>query len=564
MPQIRTHHAIALMAALVLAACETSGVIGGAPVDDVEPDPPLPPPPFEASDSVLLRLTQEQYRNTITDVFGEHVVVAGSLENDNRVDHSYAVGAAFGGVSARGTEQYEAMAVTVADQVLAAGAERDALMPCTPSGMTDATCARTFLAEYGQRLWRRPLTEVELTALTTVSGTAATTLSDFYDGLEFGLVGLLTSPNFIYRVELGEANPAAGGSEDVAALRFSSMEMASRLSYFLWNTAPDDALLAAAEAGELVDDAALEAQVRRMVEDPRAREGARAFFTELFELDRLSKLVKDPEVFVHIDGDVGPSAREETLLTLEHNIFEDEGDYRDVFTTRTTFLNRKMASIYSVPTPTRDGFAPYTFPDDSPRAGILTQAAFLALHSHATATSATARGKFIRVNILCGEIPPPPADVDTSIPEPSVTATTLRERLAEHRENPVCASCHSVMDPIGLGFENFDALGRYRRLEAGAIIDASSDLDGVPFGDAVALGSLIANHPDVPVCLARNVYKYATGHSPADGEQIQIEELAEAFAASGFRVKELLVAVALSEGFRTSRGQRVAVVMEEN
>jgi len=120
------------------------------------------------------------------------------------------------------------------------------------------------------------------------------------------------------------------------------------------------------------------------------------------------------------------------------------------------------------------------------------------------------------------------------------------------------------MDPIGLGFENFDALGRFRRLEAGAIIDASSDLDGVPFADAVALGSLIANHPDVPLCLARNVYKYATGHVPEEGEQIQIEELTEAFASSGFRVKELLVAVALSEGFRTSRGQRVAVVMEVN
>ncbi|MBK8592643.1 MAG: DUF1592 domain-containing protein [Sandaracinaceae bacterium] len=564
MPQIRTSHATALLAALLLAACETSGVIGGAPADDVQPDPPLPPPPFQAADSALLRLTQEQYRNTVTDVFGEHVVVAGGLENDNRVSHSYAVGAAFGGVSARGTEQYEAMAVTVAAQVLSTGPERDALMPCTPSGTTDATCARAFLSEYGQRLWRRALTEEELGPLVAISGTAATTLNDFYDGLEFGMVGLLTSPNFIYRVELGEPNPAAGSSEEEAALRFSSMEMASRLSYFLWNSTPDDTLLAAAEAGELVDDAALEAQVRRMVEDPRAREGVRAFFTELFELDRLSKLVKDPEVFVHIDGDVGPSAREETLLTLENNIFEEEGDYRQVFTTRTTFLNRKMASIYSVPTPTRDGFGPYTFPDDAPRAGILTQASFLALHSHATATSATARGKFIRVNILCGEIPPPPADVDTSIPEPSVTATTLRERLAEHRENPVCASCHSVMDPIGLGFENFDALGRFRRLEAGAIIDASSDLDGVPFADAVALGSLIANHPDVPLCLARNVYKYATGHVPEEGEQIQIEELTEAFAASGFRVKELLVAVALSEGFRTSRGQRVAVVMEVN
>ena len=222
-----------------------------------------------------------------------------------------------------------------------------------------------------------------------------------------------------------------------------------------------------------------------------------------------------------------------------------------------------MASIYSVPTPARDGFAPYTYPDDSPRAGILTQASFLALHSHATATSATSRGKFVRVALLCGVIPPPPADVDTSIPEPSVTATTLRERLAEHRENPVCASCHSVMDPIGLGFENFDALGRYRRLEAGAIIDPSSDLDGVPFADAVALGTLLHDHPDLPSCFTRNLYKYATGHVPERTEQIQLDELTELFAAAGYRVKELLVSIAMSQGFRTSRGPRVAVAMEE-
>ncbi len=559
---LRSSAAFALFCALSLSACETAGVIGSAPADEVRPDPPEPPPPFVAADSALLRLTQEQYRNSLVDIFGEHVVVAGSLENDNRVDHSRAVGAAFGGVSARGIELYESMALNVADQVLAAGPERDGLMPCAPSGTVDSACARMFLADYGRRLWRRTLTSEELDTWTSVADQSAVALNDFYDGLEFGLVGLLTSPHFLFRVELGEPRPDAAEGE--AALRFSSIEMASRLSYFLWNSTPDDALLEAAEAGELVDDAALEQQVRRMLDDPRARQGTRAFFTELFELDELDTLVKDPEVFVHIDGEVGPSAREETLLTFEHNIFDEQGDYRDVFTTRTTFINRKLASIYSVPTPVRDGYGAYTFPDDAPRAGILTQTSFLALHSHATATSATSRGQFIRVALLCGHIPPPPADVNTSIPEPSVTATTLRERLAEHRENPVCASCHSVMDPIGLGYENFDALGRYRRLEAGAVIDASSDLDGVPFEDAVELGQLLHDHPDVPACLANNIYKYATGHTPSDDEAAQLQDLTAAFQSSGYRVTELLLQVALSEGFRTSTGQREAVTTETN
>lgn len=558
MPALRSHRLHALLAPLTLtmlvmalAACEPSGVIGTPPVDNQIDDPPAPPPPFEPADSALLRLTDEQYRNSIVDVFGEHVLVVGSLEPNNLVDRSFAVGSTYGAVSRRGIEQYEAMALNVAAQVMEPSDERDALMPCTPAGTTDDVCSRAFLSTFGRRLWRRSLTDTELDALVDVANQAATTLDDFYDGLEFGIVALLESPYFIYRIELGE-------DDGSGTLRFSSVEMASRLSYFLWNTTPDDELIDAAEAGELDDADALEARVRGMVADDRARQGARSFFTELFELNELDELIKDPEVFVHIDAEVGPSAREETLLLLEDNIFEQNGDYREVFISRTTFLDRKMASIYNVPTPAREGFAAYTFPDDAPRAGILTHASVLALHSHATATSATLRGNFIRTRIMCGTIPPPPADVDTSIPEPSVTATTLRERLREHRENPVCASCHSAMDPIGLGLENFDALGRYRRLEAGAVIDSSSDVDGEPFADAVGLGQLLHDHPDVPRCLTKLYYEYATAHVPTSSEQAQLNALSEAFAASGYRVQELMVQIALSDGFRTSSGMRLA------
>ena len=249
-------------------------------------------------------------------------------------------------------------------------------------------------------------------------------------------------------------------------------------------------------------------------------------------------------------------------------------DYREAFTTRTTFIDRKLASIYEVPAPQREGFGEITFPEGFPRAGLLGHLSVLALNSHPAASSATLRGHFVRATLLCGAIPPPPTNVDTSIPEPcnpdldpTCQRVTLRDRVQQHLGDAFCAGCHGLMDPIGLGLENFDALGRYRVFdwsEEGAppdvaLIDASGDLAGVPFVDNLELGQAIADSEDLPACLTRTMYRYATGHIERTGETESLLNLNEAFISSGHRVKALMVEIALDPGFRLADDPELTV-----
>jgi hypothetical protein len=517
-----------------LAGCE--GEID-APTPAERPLPPLEPAPAQ-----MRRLTQEQYLNVVHDLFGEDVVLPTNLEPDVRVDGSLQIGAHVSGISPRGVDQYQSAAEAIATQAVAPE-RRGRWLPCEPSGTVDHGCVERALRPLGRRAWRRPLSSVELQGLVALADRAASTLGDFHEGLVYALSAMLQSPHFLFRVEVGAEDPDG-------VRRHTDWELAERLAFFLWNTGPDDALLDAAGRGELSTPHLFPTHVDRMLADPRAKQGMRAFFTDMLELDELDGLEKDSTVFEHFTADVGPAAREETLRLLEHLVFERDADYREVMTTRTTFLDRKLASIYGVPAPSREGFARYDFPEGSPRVGLLGHVSVLAAQSHASSTSPTLRGIFLRRNLLCGSIPPPPVDVDTSIPEPIPGAVTLRQRVARHLEDSSCAGCHRLMDPLGLGLENFDALGRFRTEESGETIDASGDVNGVPFADAEELAHTIAASPDFTRCVTRTAYRYATGHKELPGEAVVLESIGETFANEGFRVLALLRAIALSDGFQ--------------
>lgn len=527
-------------------------LVGCAPDPAPAPEEVAPrgeAPAVEPAGPVLKRLTAVQYTNSIHDLFGAAVVVPDSLEPDAAAEGLLQVGAGVNALSAYGVERYEDAAFSIVDQVFADPAMRAALVPCVPAGVQDDGCARTALDALGRRAWRRPLTPAELDRIVTIAGVAATTLGDFDQGLGFGVAALLQSPHFVYRVELGEDDPEAPGQR-----RYSDWEMASRLSYFLWNTTPDDALLAAAEAGELTTDAGLAAQVDRLLGDARAREGLRAFFGDMLTLYELDDLNKDPTAFVHMSADVGPAAREETLQALDWLVMEEDGDYRDLFTTRTTFLDRKLAAIYGVPAPSPDGFGQTELPDDGRRRGLLGQVSFLALQSHPANTSVTRRGLFVREVLLCQPLPSPPAGLNTSIPEATEAAPTMRDRVEQHLADPSCAACHASMDPIGLGLENFDGLGGWRDSENGVVIDASGELDGVPFGDAWDLGQVLHDHPDTGPCLARTLFQYAGGHLVAAGETELLDWHAQGFAEAGYSVQFLIRDLVASPGFRRVGG----------
>lgn len=528
---------IPLAAAALLAACEEASVPATA-----DAEVPLAAPEVKPGPVSMRRLTRAQYHRVVADLFGDEVVVPELAEPDVAQGGLLSVGAGDTSYSARGVSSMEEAAFAVAEQALATDAQRARLVPCAPAGAVDPACSRAFVERVGRRAWRRPLADAEVTRIAAVADQAAETLGDFHGGLGYAIAALLQSPNFVFRVELGE--PGEGGR------RFDDFELASRLSFFLWNTTPDDALLDAAAAGALATDEGLRAEALRLLDSPRAREGLANFFSEQLELYELDALAKDPTLFEHFNTHLGPDAREETLRLLLHRVFDADADFRDVMTTRDTFLNPRLAALYDVPAPAREGFRLVRLPAETGRAGLLTHASFLNLHAHQVSSSATLRGKFVRTVLLCQGIPPPPVDVDTSIPEPTGKAPTLRDRVKEHLENPTCAGCHALTDPIGLGLENFDGIGRYRREDNGALIDPSGELDGVPFADAVALGEAIRDHERFAPCVVRTLVRYATGRVEAPAELKVVGFLADRFADTGYRVRPLLLEIVMSPLFR--------------
>jgi hypothetical protein len=515
------------------------------------PTPPAPELPETPAQTGAQRLSVAQYRGSILAILGDDIVIPTALEPDQAQGGFIAVGASYSTISARGIEQYEKAAYAIAKQALAPE-RRDRLVSCKPAGVSDEGCARSTLEALGRKVWRRPLASEELDALVGVSGKAATTLGDFFEGLQYGVAALLQSPNFLYRSAEGEADPNNPGKR-----RYTSHEMASRLSFFLWNRTPDDELLDAAQAGALVEEAGLRQQVERLLAAPQAREGARNFFHEYLGLSELSHLSKDPTIFTYYSPEVGPMAREETLRLFEHFVFDLDADYRDLFTTRTTFVNPKLASMYAIPAPNLAGFGKTEHPEDSPRRGLLGHISLLASHAHPVSSSATLRGRFIRSRLLCFKIPDPPANANTALPEPSPELPTLRQRIQKHLTDPGCSSCHLSMDPLGLALEQFDGLGRFRRRENNVEIDPSSELDGVPVKDARALGEAIRNHPDLTPCLVRNLYRYATAFPEASDDEKTIEALTHEFRATGHKIRSLLLAVALSPAFRLAQEPRL-------
>ena len=486
----------------------------------------------------LRRLTQAQFSNSLSTVFGPELVVPDLAEPDMSIGGLLSVGASTTTVTPRGVESLEAVAYQVAEQAVSNNAIRTRFMTCSPTGVSDAACMREAIETLGLRLWRRALTEEEVNALVAIGTTSAATLEDFNEGLTFPIAGLIQSPNFMYRAELGDDG------------EFTDTELAGRLSYFLWNTGPDDELLAAASKGELSTRSGLFAQANRLLDSPNARDGMRNFFSEQLKLYELDHYQKDPQVFEHFTSSLGEDAKEETLKLLEYIVFDDDSDYREIMSTTKTFINRQLAALYDVPAPSAEGFAYADLKDYSPRAGILGHAAFLGLHSHAVSSSATLRGKAVRNILLCQLIPAPPVNVDTSIPEPSGTTNTLRERVAEHLTDPSCAGCHRLTDPIGLGLENFDGIGRWRDYDNGEIIDPSGDLDGDEFFTPYELGVAIRNHRQFVPCIVRTLSRYATGRIETNEERAWLDTLVERFEGHKYRFRALALEVVMSPFFR--------------
>ena len=500
-------------------------------------------PPADRSYAVSLRrLTEQEYRNSIADIFGQEIEVRGSFEPTKRSNGLAAVSTAFLSVTPVGFESFSKMADDIAAQVTAE--KHRARLPCAPSDPKayDDACARKIIGHYGLLLFRRPLTDTELENRVGLSRRIAEQTHDFYAGLRYSLSMLLQLPDFIFRSET--AIPSADGKRGT----LDSYSRATRLSFLLWNTTPDAELLRAAGSGEINTPEGLAKQVDRLMASPRLDAGMRAFFDDMLQLDTLDTVSKDSLLYPKWGSGMATSAREETLRTVIALALHDNGDIRDLMTTRQTYIDRRLAVLYRVPFPFSGDWVKHEFPADSGRSGILTQISMLAMFSHPGRSSPTKRGVALMDIFLCSPTPEPPNDVDFSVVnDPNSSLKTLRERLMAHATNKTCAACHMRSDPIGLTLEDFDTIGGYRTTENGATIDVSAVIEGHNFSGAQGLGQYIHDNPRYPACVARRLYSYGRGvrNSTVD----DFPDAYQAFRSSGFRLRALLRSMVLSDSF---------------
>ena len=517
-----------LLAFLVLAGCS------GGPGNPAEPE--------TAGSPLRAKLvTTQQYKNSLAYIFGPSVDVRVQFAPPQRREGLIANGASSAGLSAAQVEQFQRAAANVAEQVVN-DVHRNYLVPCKPESAegADDVCARAFLSKVGRLLFRRALGEEEVAGYVENAGTAADQLEDFYAGLAIALEGMLINPEVLFIVERAEPDP-----ENPGKMRLDAHSFAARLSYFLWNASPDDELLTMAETGALDTHEGRNQAVERLLASSRLEDGMRAFFADMLQFQGAS-LSKDPTIYPQFTSVTAAAAQEQTLRTMIDFLIEQENDYRDLFTTRSTFITPALAPIYDIAA--GPGWSSYTFPEDSPRAGLLSQVSFLAQHSHPGRSSPTLRGIGLREVLFCQEVPAPPPGVDFSdVTNPAKGYPTQRMRVAVHVENPSCAGCHKIMDPPGLSLENFDGSGRYRATENEVVIDASGQLDGVEFQDVRGLFEAVRDNEAVPSCLTERLYSYGSG-GPLE-ERALLDFLIEDFSQGGYRIPGLLRTIATSKAF---------------
>lgn len=492
--------------------------------------------------SPIRRLSAWEYDNTILDLLGDdsHPAAAFPQEGGSGFDNNADVSA---------VTRLQAQKYLDASEGIAARAVADlaGLLPCDPAAVADEhACVEQWVEGFGLRAWRRPLTAAELASMVALFDEARAT-EDLATSVSLLLQAFLQSPHFLYRVELG-----IPGEQGTAAVRLGDYEMASRLSYFLWGSMPDATLLDAAASGGLSTTEDVEAQARRMLDDPKARRMVEHFHAQWLGTQRLATLEKDTAAFPDWTPELSARQAQEAAAFVDHVFFAGEGTLEELLTANYTFVDAELAEHYGLPAPAGAGLQQTGAAGGIELSGILSLGGVLSAYALADGTDPIKRGLFVREHLLC-QIPPPPPDVIPELPPVDPNATT-RERFEQHRSDPVCATCHTLFDPIGFGFENYDAVGRWRTEENGLPIDASGELTAADvagtFVGVRELGSKLAGSEDVAECVSRQWFRFAYGRlESAELDACNMETLTTIFAESGHDMRELLVALTQTDAF---------------
>jgi len=497
------------------------------------------------------RLNNTEYDNTVRDLLGVRETPARSFISDEQAFGFDSIADALGMTEAQ-YEQYWNAAGALTDAAFADPALRARIVSCTPASATDTRCSDMILTTFGRRALRRPLLPAELARLTSLTAKARELGADFDGSIAHAVRALLASAAFLYRIELDDdpASPVAHPLNDY--------ELASRLSYLLWSTMPDDALLDAAERGELQQDAMLSAQLARMLDDPRAERFVASFAGQWLGLRGLASHQVDATVFPDWEEPLRAAMIQEGLAYFGEFVHGGRS-LSEFFSADVHFVDGTLAELYDLDGADFDPQTPLSVTTDA-RRGFLGLASFLTFTSFSYRTAPTLRGKWVLENLLCEEIPPPPADVpelEEEAPGGDTQSLNVRERLAEHRVNPACAGCHQILDPIGLGLENFDAIGRYRTsYAAGDAIDASGMLpSGETFDGLLELSTLLADDPRLADCASEKLLTYALSRQLVESDDPYLQELRDGFAREGLQLRALLEQIVLSDLFRFRRGE---------
>jgi hypothetical protein len=512
-----------------------TGASGGGGTGMVGPPPPVGACPVPRA--LTRRLTRDEYNATIADLIGVKSKPADSFPHDE-VRDGFNNNAAGQGVSPLLADGYLRTA-----ERLAGEADLSKLSPCPVAAGND-DCARRFVEGFGKRAFRRPLDAKEVTRVLALG--AQRKGDGFEATLRVMLQYFLSSPHFLYRLEL---SPATAGKTS----RLSPHETASRLSYFLWGSMPDDALFAAADGNKLGTREEVAAQAERMLGDPRARTRLGDLFDQWLMLDGVTDISRDAARYPGWNDSLLAQMRQETRLFAERVVLDEKGTLESLLTASHTYANKALATYHKHATiPGGASFEKVAL-DPAKYAGILTQALPLAINAKDDQPSPIYRGRWVREQLLCQHLQPPPPGLAVETPALDPKATT-RQKHAQHSASQECAPCHRLIDNVGFAFESFDSTGKWRATDRGLPLDTSGEvLDGGDasgkFANVVELGRLLGKSEQARGCFVSRVFRFAHGRSEEPADMCGVNALAAAFKQSGGNLRSLLVAVTQGEAF---------------
>lgn len=561
----------ALIATLALTAAAGCGIgqigagdssSGSGPGGDGSTSGQGGDPPVCGAERILApqrRLTRFEYNNTVRDLLGTSLTPADQFPPDE-IAGGFNNNATVLTVSALHAEKYLLAAEALAAEAVAGDLSK--LVPCDAAAVQgqvaqEEACARQFVQDFGRRAYRRPLETSEVDRLMRAYA-AGRTDGSFREGIEVVIRAALQSSKFLFRLELRHDSDASS-----SRVRLDPYEMASRLSYLIWASGPDDELLDAAEAGLLDTREQLAERTRQMLEHPRARRAITEFYKQWLNLGKLGTIVKEESKFPGYNDELVAGMSAETPAFVEHVLWSGDHKLSSLLTLPVGFATEPVAELYGVTVPPGSTTPQLVDLPPDQRAGVLTQPAFLAVHAHPDQTSPVLRGKAIRAKFMCQDPPPPPNDVDLT-PPTGEEGVTARERFNQHASNDRCAGCHQLMDPIGFAFENFDSVGAYRTEEGGQVIDvsgemvASDDMDG-PFVGVRQLAEKLAGSAQVRECLATQWFRYTAGRFENVDDECSLDGLRAGFHGSEGDLVELIVATTQTDAFM----YRSAIAEEE-